>query len=280
MLKSIGRADMTDEMRKVKMTIETLLRYGSRLIILLMCIPIHEFAHAWAATKLGDDTPSYQKRLTLNPLAHLDPIGSFGILLCGFGWGKPVQVNPARFNRKISMRAGMAITAAAGPLSNLIMALIGTIAYKFLLGAFVLKCSTSELLAVLNNNKEALYKFLIQNITTIDGYLAHLVADNNLALFWLLQICEAFVFINLGLAVFNLIPVAPLDGQKIFSYFLPERINAKIENYQFYISMIVMALFLFSDLLNGPVWWMESGIFWLLNKIAFFIDPMVTSIFF
>ena len=221
------------------MNIDTLLNYGSRLIILIMCIPVHEFAHAWAATKLGDDTPTHQNRLTLNPLAHLDPIGSIGILLCGFGWGKPVQVNPARFNRKHSMRAGMAITAAAGPISNLIMALIGTIIYKLLLGAA-------------GNGSEALG--------------------------WLAMITMYFIYINIGLAVFNLIPVAPLDGQKIVSYFLPDRINAKIAQYQTVIS-IAMLLILFSGLLDVPMWWVKSGIYWLLDKITFFMDPLVNTIF-
>jgi Zn-dependent protease len=251
------------------MDINTLLRYGSRLIILMMCIPIHEFAHAWAATKLGDDTPGYQNRLTLNPLAHLDPIGSIGILLCGFGWGKPVQVNPARFNRKISMRAGMAITAAAGPLSNLIMALMGTICFKFLLGSIIYK-GTSDV---------SMYKYVIQNLEYADSFAYAFAGDKYMALYWLLIICEAFVFINIGLAVFNLIPVSPLDGQKIFAYFLPDRINAKIANYQLYISVIVLGLLTFSDLFNGPVAWMESGIFWVLNKITFFIDPIVNMVF-
>ncbi|MBQ8965677.1 site-2 protease family protein [Ruminococcus sp.] len=223
------------------MGIEFLLKYGSRLIILFMCIPVHEFAHAWAATKLGDDTPRNQGRLTLNPLAHLDPLGSIGILLCGFGWGKPVQVNPIRFDRKHTLRGGMAITAAAGPISNLIMALLATIVCKFLIGAYF--------------------------------------SSMNDALNWLVLICRYFIMINIGLAVFNLIPVAPLDGQKIFSYFLPERIGAKLDRYQFQMTIIVLGLLTFSDILNGPVSWVENGIYWVFDKLTFWVDPIVNSVF-
>ena len=106
---------------------QKILDYGAKLIVIFMCIPIHEYAHAWAATKLGDDTPRYQGRLSLNPLAHLDPIGALCIFFIGFGWGKPVQVNPIRFK---NYRKGMALTAAAGPISNIIMGLIGIVLYK------------------------------------------------------------------------------------------------------------------------------------------------------
>ena len=106
---------------------QKILDYGAKLIVIFMCIPIHEYAHAWAATKLGDDTPRYQGRLSLNPLAHLDPIGALCIFFIGFGWGKPVQVNPIRFK---NYRKGMALTAAAGPISNVIMGLIGIVLYK------------------------------------------------------------------------------------------------------------------------------------------------------
>lgn len=95
----------------------------------LIAITFHEYAHAWAATKLGDDTPESQGRLNLNPLSHIDPIGFILLLFVGFGWGKPVAINPRNFNRKYSQTAGEAIVAAAGPIMNFIIAVVLTLVY-------------------------------------------------------------------------------------------------------------------------------------------------------
>ncbi|MDY7077956.1 MAG: site-2 protease family protein [Chloroflexota bacterium] len=99
-----------------------------RLVVLFLGIPIHEWAHAWSAYQLGDDTASMQGRMTLNPIAHLDPIGSLLILFSGFGWGKPVPVNPYRMRK--NPRVGMAISAAAGPLSNFVLAMLLAIPFR------------------------------------------------------------------------------------------------------------------------------------------------------
>ncbi len=218
------------------MTQYDVLTYGTRLIILFMCIPVHEFAHAWAATKLGDETPGYQGRLTLNPLAHLDPIGSIGILFVGFGWGKPVQVNPLRFKW---YRKGMALTAAAGPISNLIMALLAMIVYKILNAVSL--TSASE------------------------------------ALMWGVFILYYFVLINIGLAVFNLLPIYPLDGQKIISYFAPAKVNAFMEQYQNYISIAFLIL-IFTDLLDKPLGYLQDFAFTLMDKLTFWVDPIANAI--
>ncbi len=162
------------------------------LLILLLTLPailiaitFHEFAHAFAADKLGDDTPRRQGRLTLNPLKHIDPVGFALMIVAGFGWGKPVQISPVKFKRNISMAKGEVIVSIAGPLMNFVLATISTI---------ILAC---------------LLKFnLLVNLPykTTELVLAFFVE---------------LILINIGLGLFNLIPLPPLDGSKILSNFLP-----------------------------------------------------------
>lgn len=213
----------------------TIMKIGVNLIVLFMVIPIHEFAHAWSATKLGDNTPRYQGRLTLNPLAHIDPLGAICMVLTGFGWGRPVQVNPLNFKKH---RKGMALTAAAGPISNLIVGLIAMIIYKLLLPFAV--------------------------TSTSDG------------LYWLVVILYYFISVNVGLAAFNLIPIPPLDGSKIFGYFFPKA-ERFFQQYQFYISIAFIVL-VFSPILNTPLSWIQSGMFWIMDKLTFWVNPIVSLI--
>jgi Zn-dependent protease len=139
------------------MSPELVVKYGVKLMIIFLIVPIHEAAHAWAAVKLGDDTPRYQGRLTLNPFAHIDIIGAICLLIGGFGWGKPVQINPLNFRQ---YRKGNALCAAAGPLSNLIVGTIGMIVYKFLL--------------YMPSNSEGVYwaTFILYYFTTVNVGLA------------------------------------------------------------------------------------------------------------
>ncbi|HEY42950.1 MAG TPA: site-2 protease family protein [Anaerolineae bacterium] len=151
------------------------------LITLLIAFTVHEFAHAWTADQLGDDTPRLNGRLTLNPLAHLDPLGSLMLLFAGIGWAKPVPVNPYNFQR--NSRAGMMLVSAAGPFSNLLMAIVAAIPFKM------------GLLSVYDPSG----RFL----PSISSFLI------------------GFIYFNLILLLFNLIPVFPLDGEKVLEYFLP-----------------------------------------------------------
>lgn len=147
----------------------------SRAIILLVALPIHELAHAVTAVQLGDDTPRRMGRLTLNPLAHLDVLGSLLIFFAGFGWAKPVQVNP--YNLRSGASMGMAVVAAAGPLANLVLAVLAALPLRF-------------------------------GLLDAAGSFARGVAVD-------------FIFINIVLLLFNLIPIAPLDGSKILRAFAP-----------------------------------------------------------
>ncbi|GAW31198.1 site-2 protease family protein [Carboxydocella sp. JDF658] len=154
---------------------------------LLLGFAFHEFAHAWVAYKLGDDTAAREGRLNINPLSHLDPVGTLLLIFTGFGWAKPVPVNPVRFTRRIDMRTGMMLVSLAGPLTNVLIALLTVISWGLLVRFGI------ELSPVL--------EIILQGILSI----------------------------NVGLAVFNLLPIPPLDGSKILFGLLPYRYTRWLE---------------------------------------------------
>jgi len=154
----------------------------SRIITLLLAFTFHEFAHAAVATALGDSTPRMHGRLTLNPIAHLDIFGTITLLFAGFGWAKPVPVNPYAVNRKT--RAGMMLVSLAGPTTNLLLGILAALPLRF--GWVPLTATSSPLLPSPGD-------FLLE-----------------------------FLFINLALFLFNLLPLAPLDGEKVITFFLPD----------------------------------------------------------
>ena len=154
---------------------------------ILIAITFHEFAHAKAADKLGDDTPRIEGRLTLNPIDHIDLVGFIMLMTVGFGWGKPVHVNPRNYNRDMSMEKADSLVSIAGPATNFILSIAFTILY-FLMVKFIKSQSTV---------------FLI-----------------------IMEMIRSTIMINIGLGVFNLIPLPPLDGSKVIKPILPY--NAKV----------------------------------------------------
>jgi len=223
-----------------------IMQFLVRMFIILLILPLHEFAHAWTAHKLGDDTASYQGRLTLNPLAHVDPIGALLLLLTGFGWAKPVPIDPTRFNRKHSIRFGMAVTAAAGPISNLLAAAVGMIVMRFYTISSIYQQYLHDYISLeaVSNAPEIAYNFIYY-----------------------------FVIINIGLAVFNLIPVPPLDGSKIIGYVTPVSVDRWFARNQ-QIVRIVFLVLVFTGLLGYPLSWLSTQVYrflyWATNWIPFF----------
>jgi len=194
------------------------------LIILFVILPLHELAHGWVAYKFGDRTAKNAGRLTFNPLVSIDPLGALMILLVGFGWARPVPVNLNNFRHP---RVGMAVTAAAGPFSNFLAALIGAFIY---VGVNV-------------------------------GIGSSTVANH-----FAMQMLSAFIIINISLAVFNLLPIPPLDGSKIVASFLPQKGMEVFYRYQHFF-IIFLYVLLFTGALSGPLSYVQNacanGILWI-----------------
>ncbi len=163
--------------------------------VTIISITLHEFSHGYASYLLGDDTPKVYRRLTLNPLKHLDVLGAICLAIFHFGWAKPVPINPNNYKNK---KLGTLIVSLAGPISNIILAFIATVLYVF-------------------------------------------IPEKNMYLNNALLIC---VSLNFSLAIFNLIPIPPLDGSRIVSILLPLRARNKYNSIEKYSPFIIFFIFL------------------------------------
>lgn len=208
------------------------------VLMVFISLPVHEFAHGYIANKLGDDTAYYQGRLTLNPFAHLDLFGTISLIVFGYGWAKPVPVNPMRF--KCNMRLGMALTSLAGPASNLILSFIFMVFLK---------------------------------LTVILG-----TATENTFFYFLNWIFYSMCIGNVGLAFFNLLPIPPLDGSRILNYFLPYKAQAFMDNLERYSQFIILGLLLVSrttGIISTVVGFLSNIFLWVFDKMTFFLGEAV-----
>ncbi|HLA99091.1 MAG TPA: site-2 protease family protein [Anaerolineales bacterium] len=181
----------------------------SHFFVLVTAFSVHEFAHAWTANYFGDNTPRLHGRLTLNPLSHLDPIGSLLLLVAGFGWAKPVPVNPYALRQRSP--AALMWVSIAGPMSNLFLAILAAIPFRL------------DVLSVFDA-QFALF-------TSSDHFLPTLP-----------QLLYVFIYTNLLLMLFNLLPIAPLDGDKIADYFFPPAWGRALEVIRPFGPLILLAV--------------------------------------
>ena len=212
-----------------------IIEWGMFALAALLSISVHESAHALSAHWLGDDTAKRMGRISLNPLHHIEPVGFLMMVVAHFGWAKPVPINMRRFKNP---KVGMALSALAGPLANILLALISTFAF-----------------------------YLTVYLTPAAERSAGIANV-------LISFFRVMTILNTGLAVFNLIPISPLDGSKILAILLPDAAYLKLMRYERYGMLILIAL-MFLNVLDKPLAVLQGG---LLDGLIAVTEPLARAI--
>ncbi len=195
-----------------------------RVFVICVSLSFHEMAHAWRAYKLGDDTAQRAGRLTMNPLKHLDPVGTIMMVVARVGWAKPVPINPVLFTKAKTMKRGIVEVSVIGPLSNLFLAVVSYILYNM---TFL-----SQLMFFGNAQDFSLLNPVIQV---------------------LMSLFNALYITNIFLAIFNLLPVPPLDGFGVFGALLPGSLYYKLMEYERYVGLVFIAIIIFAGGAFGTI---------------------------
>ncbi len=206
------------------------------IIAVLIALTVHEYAHGQVAYWLGDPTAKYEGRLTLNPVAHLDPLGTLMFFVISFGWGKPVPVNPRYFKH---YRRDTALVAIAGPVSNLLLAFAAFFLLLLLMPKNAAFDGTTDVLNAVQAASPSL-RFIVQTLSTS-------------------------IWINLGLMAFNLLPIAPLDGSKILAAFVPLKYEDAYDQYLQYGTYLLLGLLILERMFNVPI--LMGWIYGIVNPV-------------
>lgn len=217
-----------------------MITYFYRALVMLVAIPFHEAAHAFVSWKLGDSTAKDMGRMTINPMAHFDPMGALCMIVAGVGWAKPVPTQAYRFRNP---KLGMALTACAGPAANFTLAFVSAILYKIVL------------------------------------YVSLATGANGMLIAAVSQILYYMIIMNVSLAVFNLIPVPPFDGSRILLTFLPQKWYFYVMKYEQYI-FVGMFLLLMVGVLDRPLGMLNAYTVGVLDRATSFVDVIAVKLLF